>query len=49
MIAAQENADSRVYIGYHFRHATVRGIEQGRRVGAYVASHVLLPVANEEQ
>lgn len=23
--AAKENADSRVFIGYHFRHATIRG------------------------
>ena len=42
--AAVENADSRVYIGYHFRHATVAGLAQGRAVGAYVASHALLPV-----
>lgn len=42
--AAKENANSRIYIGYHFRHATVQGVAQGRRVGDYVASHVLLPV-----
>jgi hypothetical protein len=47
--AAKENADSRVYIGYHFRHATVRGNEQGQSVGAYVASHALLPITKEEQ
>ena len=47
--AQDENAASRIYIGYHFRHATVEGIAQGRRVGAYVASHVLLPVTKEEQ
>jgi hypothetical protein len=47
--AANENADSRVYIGYHFRHATVQGVAQGRLVGAYVASHMLLPVAKEDQ
>jgi hypothetical protein len=47
--AANENADSRVYIGYHFRHATLQGVAQGRLVGAYVASHVLLPVAKDDQ
>ena len=45
--AARENGDSRVFIGYHFRHATDVGIAQGRRVGAYVASHVLLPTGDE--
>ena len=47
--AAQENADSRIYIGYHFRHATVAGLAQGRRVGEYVATHVLLPISEEDQ
>ena len=42
--AARENALSRVYIGYHFRHATVIGLEQGRAVGAYVAAHALRPL-----
>lgn len=46
--AAKENADSRVFIGYHFRHATVQGIAQGRRIGAYVASHMLLPIEKEQ-
>jgi len=36
--AARENADSRVFIGYHFRHATDVGLAQGRTVGAFVAS-----------
>jgi hypothetical protein len=39
--AAQENAVSRVYIGYHFRHATTVGLAQGRAVGDYVAAHAL--------
>jgi hypothetical protein len=47
--AANENADSRVFIGYHFRHATIRGLAQGRSVGAYVASHVLLPLRKDDQ
>ena len=39
--AARENADSRVFIGYHFRHATDVGLAQGRTVGAFVASSAL--------
>lgn len=39
--AARENADSRVYVGYHFRHATDVGLAQGVAVGAYVARHGL--------
>jgi hypothetical protein len=34
--AARENADSRVYVGFHFRHATDVGIAQGQSVGSYV-------------
>lgn len=47
--AQAENADSHIYIGYHFRHAAVAGVAEGRRVGAYVASHMLLPIVKEEQ
>ena len=39
--AIQENADSRIYIGFHFREATVIGIEQGQQVGQYIVSHSL--------
>jgi hypothetical protein len=46
--AARENADSRIFIGYHFRHATDVGVAEGRRVGEYVASHVLLPAGRDE-
>ncbi len=46
--AARENGDSRVFIGYHFRHATDVGIAQGRTVGAYVAAHALLPIREEQ-
>ena len=42
--AARENADSRVFIGYHFRHATDVGLAQGRAVGRYVARHALRPL-----
>ena len=39
--AVKENADSRIYIGFHFREATLVGIDQGQRVGRYVTSHSL--------
>ncbi len=42
--AAAENAVSRVYIGYHFRHATEAGAAQGTQVGQYVLDQVLEPV-----
>jgi hypothetical protein len=39
--AAMENALSRVYVGYHFRHACITGIAQGELVGHYVFAHFL--------
>ncbi len=39
--AAQENAVSRVYVGYHFRHASEVGLGHGRRV-AILATKGLL-------
>jgi hypothetical protein len=42
--AAKENANSRIYIGFHFRHATVQGLKLGRKVGQVTFSHYLRPV-----
>jgi hypothetical protein len=42
--AAAECADSRVRIGFHFRHATDRGLELGRAVEAVIARRHLGPV-----
>jgi len=39
--AARENAESRVFIGYHFRHATEVGLDQGRRIGQFVVRNGL--------
>ncbi len=39
--AATENALSRVYVGFHFRHAVDVGLAQGREVGSYVAGNAL--------
>lgn len=39
--AAQENAVSRVYIGFHFRWATEVGTRHGGAIGRWTATHVL--------
>lgn len=41
--AARENADSRIFVGYHFRHATDVGLSQGTALGAWVVRHALRP------
>ena len=41
--AAQENADSRVYAGVHFRSACQDGILQGRQIGRRAFTHYLQP------
>jgi hypothetical protein len=43
--AAEENADSRVKIGIHFRFATDAGLKQGREVARYVVETQMKPVA----
>jgi hypothetical protein len=42
--AADENADSRVMAGIHFRFSTDQGQGLGRRVGAYIAKNHLRPL-----
>ena len=42
--AAQENGNSRVYIGFHFRHAVTEGIKLGTKVGTVAFNHYLRPV-----
>jgi hypothetical protein len=41
--AARENALSRIYVGFHFRHAVDVGLTQGRQVGDYIALNALRP------
>ena len=41
--ASQENADSRVYAGIHFRTACRDGIKLGEQVGRRTFTHFLLP------
>jgi hypothetical protein len=47
--AADENALSRIYIGYHFRQATKVGVAQGRAVGNYIVDHALRPLNQEDE
>ena len=42
--AAQENADSRVFAGIHFRRTCTDGIKQGRKVGRFAFNHSLKPI-----
>lgn len=42
--AAQENADSRVWVGYHFRHASEVGLGHGRQVATLVIHDLLKPM-----
>ncbi|HEX6848181.1 MAG TPA: hypothetical protein VF144_14465 [Chitinophagaceae bacterium] len=34
--AARDNSLSRIYVGYHFRNACLKGEEQGRQIASYV-------------
>jgi hypothetical protein len=45
--AAQENADSRVYAGIHFRTACNDGLKQGRKIGRHAFLHSLRPVIHD--
>lgn len=39
-----DNAASRVFAGFHFRNATVKGEIQGTAIGNFVYGHALEPV-----
>ena len=47
--AAQENGDSRVYAGIHFRSAVVDGIDQGKRIGRFVFTHSFRSLLDDSQ
>ncbi len=46
--AADENAESRLYLGVHFRIDATAGNEAGTRLGRYVAANMLLPVCRAD-
>lgn len=39
--AAWENADSRIYVGFHFRYATEVGTRHGLHIGRWTVTHTL--------
>ena len=41
--AREENGDSRVYAGIHFRNSTVAGITQGEQIGRQAFAQYLQP------
>jgi hypothetical protein len=46
--AAQENADSRVYLGIHWQFDADQGVSLGNQIANYVFSHAMLPAAVPE-
>jgi hypothetical protein len=42
--AAAENGASRVYVGIHFRHASEKGVQHGRKIGGRAVRRFLKPV-----
>jgi hypothetical protein len=42
--AAEENAVSRIYVGFHFRDSVVQGLEHGRQLGHHTFVHHLRPL-----
>lgn len=45
--AAIENADSRVYAGIHFRFSCEKGLELGKKIGEWVTTYQLRPLAGD--
>jgi hypothetical protein len=42
--AAAENGESRVLVGFHFRHAVEDGIAHGNRIGSWTVTQFMRPV-----
>ncbi|HZI45677.1 MAG TPA: vanadium-dependent haloperoxidase [Ilumatobacter sp.] len=42
--AADENGESRILVGFHFRHAVVDGIAHGKHIGNWTVGHYMQPV-----
>ncbi len=41
--AAAENGESRILVGFHFRHAVVDGMAHGKHIGNWTVSHFMKP------
>jgi hypothetical protein len=46
--AIRENTESRVYIGFNFRHSTVMGEAQGRAIGEWVVANSLAKLDDDD-
>jgi hypothetical protein len=46
--AADENGESRILVGFHFRHAVEAGLQHGRDIGRYAVRHLLLPDEDDQ-
>jgi hypothetical protein len=46
--AIRENSDSRVYVGFNFRHSTEAGEAQGRAIGDWVLANALGKLGDED-
>ena len=44
--AADENAVSRIYVGFHFRDAVETGMHHGNKIADQAVNHFLRPVHN---
>ncbi len=44
--AADENGVSRVYVGFHFRHAVDAGLTDGHQIGRWATTHALRPACD---
>ncbi len=42
--AAEENGESRVLVGYHFRKAVDAGLKHGKKIGKLVSNNFMIPV-----
>jgi hypothetical protein len=40
--AAEENGESRILVGFHFRHAVEAGLQHGHDIGRYTGRHLLV-------
>jgi hypothetical protein len=45
--AAAENGESRILVGFHFRHAVVDGIAHGKHIGNWTVRHFMEPVDDD--
>jgi hypothetical protein len=46
--AEDENGQSRIYLGIHWKFDKTQAIAQGRKVGDYVFDHAFLPLDDKD-